>query len=189
MVGDHVNLLATETHDVVPDRFLTILRNRERHASSGTADTVATGNQLGLGGIGLGRVIDILRRGGTATALENPQLVVRMSLQKSLQACRQHLLVLTEVLRCNGIQHGIAGIRVRMVHARLIRRRRRGQTTLPDRNGARRIGGTFPTQRREILTQAGSLGSVNFGLGRQAERSQGQYCNMSQHSVLLAAPE
>ena len=51
------------------------------------------------------------------------------------------------------------------------------------------IYGVGRTLSNKILTQAGSLGSVNFGLSRQAEHSQGQYCNMSQHSVLLAALE
>jgi len=129
-----------------------------------------------------------LRRGSTATSREYAQVEARVLLQEHLEADRQLLFVLSQVLAIDPVQQFVVGVGIRVVHARLVTRRRRGQAACPGGDGARGIGGSLATQRGQVLPQACSLTGVDLGLSLKGQGSQQKKGNRSQHNALLAAP-
>src|SRR5690606_15620028 len=60
---------ATVTNDVVPHHFQTVLRNRESHTFHEVRQTVTTVQQFGGGGVGFGRIVNVLRVCRSTTSL------------------------------------------------------------------------------------------------------------------------
>ncbi|MNQ61726.1 hypothetical protein D3C85_760470 [compost metagenome] len=149
---------ATVAGDVVPDRFQTVLRNREGVGLFEVLQTVATLDHAGADRIALGGFVDEVRHGGRAMGREHRYFVAfRITLEQGLLTRSQLVLVLFGVGRGDGEQRLLAGERIRQEAGRIDSAGILRQATGPGRNRAVRISGHLGTDWRQGGTQLGSL--------------------------------
>ncbi len=163
---------ATITGDVVPDHLDTAFRNGERDRRLEVFQAVAAADQVGPGGVFLDGREHIVRHGRAAMGRINRHLEgVWIAFDHRVLAGRQLVLVLLDVLRGDGEQRFLAGIRVGQealaVHCAGILRHR-----CPGRNGTGRVTGLFRAHWSQGGAQLG--GFIGRHRGHHAARQQRQ---------------
>ena len=147
---------AAVAQQVIPDHLLPVLRQRKRDATGGAGHAVAAVRQLGGPDVGLGGIINILRRGGAAAGRVHRHLVSGgVPGQERLVALGQVVGVLLGVGRGDGRAWLVGGERVGVMIARLVAGRRRGDATVPSGNGTGGVAGLLGSKRRQAFAQVG----------------------------------
>ena len=147
---------ASVTQQVVPDHLLSVLRQRKRDATGGGGHAVAAVRQLGGADVGLGGVVNILRRGGAAARGIHRHLVSGgIPRQKRLVPFGEVVGVLLGVGRCDSCAWLVGGERVGVMIARLVTGRRLCDAPLPGGDGAGGVAGLLGSKRRQAFAQVG----------------------------------
>ncbi|MNL05188.1 hypothetical protein D3C87_1257710 [compost metagenome] len=153
---------AQVANQVVPDCFLTILRDRERYVRAIEVAQTET-LQLDLSGLSLGFGGDFSRQCGGAPGLVDRHLEVVILLQQSQGAGRQLVFVLIGIGRGDHHLRLVLRERINVALLRTPACRRSRQAALPGWNAAIGIAGLLGANRSEVVTKARSLCVGQFG--------------------------
>ncbi len=164
----------TPAQNVIPDRLQAVLRNRKRDALHRAGDTVAAFDQLGSGGDDFRLLVDARRRGGAAACRVHVHPEgVGVRAQQRFVARGQLVGILIGIVRGDGKQHRIVRVGIRMMHARLVTGRRRGDAAFPGWNRAVAVACLFAAERCQVVAKPRDLVRRQGGRGdRTAERQQ-----------------
>ncbi|MNF35187.1 hypothetical protein D3C87_870410 [compost metagenome] len=155
---------------MVPDGLGAGLGDRERYAWQSILDGIATVSRTSRGGIFYRVVQHAPRQRGRAVGRENLDAEAGITLGQLGGHRSQLPLVLVDVLAIDHQQRFFVGERVRAhAVARLEVGWRGGQATLIRRNGTVSISGFFGADQRQLVTQFGSLGGIDGGVGGPRE--------------------
>jgi hypothetical protein len=154
--------------------FQAAFRNRERHGGIEVFQTVATGDQVGGGGVLLDRGEYAVRHGGTAMGRVDRHLEgLRVALEHRVLARGKLVLVLVDVLRGDGEQRLFTAERVRQ-EALAVDRAGVFRQRFPGRDRAVGVTGHFGAHRGQALAELVGLGSGDrrHHTGRQQRKPQ-----------------
>ena len=161
----HDSVSPPVTQQVIPDHLQAAGRDREGNADHGIADAIAAVDEPRGGGGGSSGVVYPFRHGGAAPGGIDLHAEARIGLQHALVPDRKPVAVLVEVLGGDDEQRLVIGIRVAVVLADAIARRRRGDAAGPLRDGPFGVAGPFPAQWREVCAEPRDLVGGKFGPG------------------------
>ncbi|MNZ87856.1 hypothetical protein D3C78_1067310 [compost metagenome] len=171
---------ATIAGDVVPDDFHTTFRDRERDGRFEVFQTVATGDQAGVGGIALDGGKYVSRHGGTTMGRIHRHFVgFRVTLEHRVLARCQLVLVLVDILRGDGEQGLLAAIRVGQEAFAVNGTGVLGQG-FPGRDRTIGIARHFRAHRRQALAQLVRFSCRDRGHDTGRQQRQPQYPDVQQ---------